>query len=143
VCVEVKKTLAISFDKNPDCCRKFFDNSTRTNKLRLIYLSTNTITISQNPSRNNSSRNLSCSNREQYRRLEVSVLHVFYPILSRRYYRKVLLYSFMCCLGIRPIIAKQTPRCHLMGTMCVPSAHKEQLKDSHKLNSLNTILLIL
>jgi phosphoribosylamine-glycine ligase len=27
----------------------------------------------QNPSRNNSSRNLSCSNREQYRRLEVSV----------------------------------------------------------------------
>ena len=50
----------------------------------------------------------------------------------------LLLYSFMCCLGIRPIIAKQRPRCHLMGTMCVPSAHKEQLKDSHKLNSLNT-----
>jgi hypothetical protein len=27
-----------------------------------------------------------------------------------------------------------------MGTMCVPSAHKEQLKDSHKLNSLNTMI---
>jgi carnosine synthase len=52
----------------------------------------------------------------------------------------LLLYSFMCCLGIRPIIARQTPRCHLMGTMCVPSAHKEQLKDSHKLNSLNTMI---
>jgi hypothetical protein len=24
--------------------------------------------------------------------------------------------------------------------MCVPSAHKEQLKDSHKLNSLNTMI---
>ena len=27
-----------------------------------------------------------------------------------------------------------------MGTMCVPSVHKEQLKDSHKLNSLNTMI---
>jgi hypothetical protein len=27
-----------------------------------------------------------------------------------------------------------------MGTMCVPSAHKEQLKDSHKLSSLNTMI---
>ena len=30
--------------------------------------------------------------------------------------------------------------CHLMGTMCVPSAHREQLKDPHKLNSLNTMI---
>ena len=54
----------------------------------LICLFTNNIAILQNPSRNNSSRNLSCSNREQYRRLEVFVLHSFYPIRSRRYYRK-------------------------------------------------------
>jgi CBS domain containing-hemolysin-like protein len=42
----------------------------------------------------------------------------------------------MCCLGIRPIGARQTTMRHLMGTMCVPSAHKEQLKDPQKLKPL-------
>ena len=57
-----------------------------------------------------------------------------------RYGIDLVLYSLMCCLGIRPIGARQTTMRHLMGTMCVPSAHKEQLKDPQKLKPLNTMI---
>lgn len=51
-----------------------------------------------------------------------------------------LLASFMISLGIRPIIPKPVPTCHLMGTMCVPSLHRKQLEDPNKIKLLNSFI---
>lgn len=52
----------------------------------------------------------------------------------------LLLASFMICLGIRPIIPRSVPTCHLMGTMCVPSLHKKQLEDKKTIKLLNIFI---
>ncbi|OWF52029.1 carnosine synthase 1-like [Mizuhopecten yessoensis] len=40
----------------------------------------------------------------------------------------LLLCSFMIAAGVKPILPRTiTPRCHIMGVMCVPSAHRETL----------------
>ncbi|CAC5423555.1 CRNS1 [Mytilus coruscus] len=56
------------------------------------------------------------------------------------YGHDILLYAFMISLGIRPVISKHEPRCIILGTMCVPSAHKQQLKNQNNLNLLNTLI---
>ncbi|XP_076088640.1 carnosine synthase 1-like [Mytilus galloprovincialis] len=56
------------------------------------------------------------------------------------YGHDILLYAFMISLGIRPVINKHEPRCTILGTMCVPSAHKQQLKNPNNLNLLNTLI---
>ena len=52
----------------------------------------------------------------------------------------ILLASFMVSLGVRPIIPKPIPSCHLMGTMCVPSLHRRQLEDINNLTHLNHLV---
>ncbi|XP_033728500.1 LOW QUALITY PROTEIN: carnosine synthase 1-like [Pecten maximus] len=50
----------------------------------------------------------------------------------------LLLCSFMIATGVKPILPRIiTPRCHMMGVMCVPSAHKETLS---RVNVKNKIL---
>ena len=48
----------------------------------------------------------------------------------------ILLYNFMICCGLKPVAAPLIPCGQLVGVMCVPSQHKEALKDSANLDYL-------
>lgn len=52
----------------------------------------------------------------------------------------ILFAAFMISLGIRPIIPKSDPKCHIMGAMCVPSMHRSQFQDINKLNMLQNLI---
>ncbi|XP_060084792.1 carnosine synthase 1-like isoform X2 [Ylistrum balloti] len=52
----------------------------------------------------------------------------------------ILLCSFMIAAGVKPILPRTiTPRCHIMGVMCVPSAHKETLSRVSVRNKIYTL----
>ena len=60
--------------------------------------------------------------------------------ISQCYGVDILFYAFMVSLGIRPVIAKTSPKFQIIGTMCVPSAHKIPLTDNTNLNLLKGMI---